>query len=665
MKLSLPRNYISKLFGLLSICIVSSGIATAQNPKSDMKLPKATFCGVEQGYSQEELRQLPWADNNQFLVDFLRGRGINVPEDYIEQIKAVKKSKGGYQPRTLTREEIHPEKAGEAGRASAASMVYVPVKAWIYRRTDGTGARSVAQVQVDIAELNAEFDRSNVPVNFYLKCDIGYVSDSYLYDRPDSGALDYMWRTYLDASAINVHFVNEPGTASSIGGGTWAGIARRPSLALPTPTFVMALSRLTNSSTFAHEMGHALGLAHTHQARDQSNSVLYNSQSGDCYQEPYSRTRTQEFACLSTWGDKKAEVNGDAILDTPGDPGLYVGSSPQISLNAAGRYYYSAGFKDRWGDAWQPDVYNMMSYGAQIYTTQVGTFTPSQAAIMTYFANKIATPGAALTITGPATACPGIYQFSVVSAPATSYVWSVPFGWSLTQQGTSNVLVTVPSGTAAGLYTVAVQPGCGYAMATYTVRVGFPAATVSGPILVCRTSSEYYSVPNVSGATYQWFAPAGWYIETPTASATVINADYNAVAGAIGVRVTLCNTPSSISKTVRLRDPDIDGNCTPVVNCLLPSCRVQAVAGQTTNTEQASWTVEATPNPASDRILVRTSRSGPATSTLLNSYGRTVRQKAWTGTGTLQMSLADLPRGLYLLQVNQGGKRFIKHIELH
>ncbi|UOQ95833.1 hypothetical protein MUN81_11210 [Hymenobacter sp. 5317J-9] len=338
MKIFTPPPSLTKKL-LLLVCCTMARFAAGQALQPD------NFCGTETAYNEEELRQLPWADNNQYLVDYLREHAIDVPADYIDQIKAASDDPSqGYAPRTLTQDEVYRKDA--EGRMSSPGMLYVPIKAWIHQRSDGSGGRSLDQVRDDIAQLNAEFARSNVPITFYLKCGAGYIPDSYLYDRPDAGALDYMWRTWFDASAVNVHFVNEPGTSSSINGGTWAGIARLPKPIFPR--FLLTLSNFASARTFAHEMGHVLGLPHTHNARDQNNSVLYNGQSGDCYQESSSRTRTQGIACVSTWGEKKAEVNGDALMDTPGDPVLSDSRGSYYGFNTAtGRYEYTGGLNDR------------------------------------------------------------------------------------------------------------------------------------------------------------------------------------------------------------------------------------------------------------------------------------------------------------------------------
>ena len=65
-----------------------------------------------------------------------------------------------------------------------------------------------------------------------------------------------------------------------------------------------------------HEIGHTLGLLHTHESRSGS----WNGEAGNCYQESVSRTRTQGFGCFGTLGKKKCEANGDYLCDTDAAP---------------------------------------------------------------------------------------------------------------------------------------------------------------------------------------------------------------------------------------------------------------------------------------------------------------------------------------------------------
>ncbi len=121
-----------------------------------------------------------------------------------------------------------------------------------------------------------------------------------------------------------------------------------------------------------HELGHTLGLAHTHDKRGNGN----NGNAGNCYQEAVSRTRTQGIGCLRTSGLRKCEVNGDMLCDTEADPLL---SANNVNTGCA----YTGGGTDNWGDAWTPPTTNYMSYSRSACQT---TFTQMQRGVMYFYA---------------------------------------------------------------------------------------------------------------------------------------------------------------------------------------------------------------------------------------------------------------------------------------
>ena len=180
---SLPKILSLKLLGSIGLWLLSTGLTFGQTVgENQVELVRAQFfCGTTDGLTEDEVQQMPWADRNQYLVNYLREQGIDLPVDYIDQIRNAEKTDEGYEPRTLAWEETH--KTDAQGRTAATGMLFVPIKAWIHTRDNGTGGRSALQVRQDVVNLNAEFARSNVPITFYLKCEIGYVANT-RYLRP-------------------------------------------------------------------------------------------------------------------------------------------------------------------------------------------------------------------------------------------------------------------------------------------------------------------------------------------------------------------------------------------------------------------------------------------------------------------------------------------------
>ncbi|MEI6681394.1 MAG: T9SS type A sorting domain-containing protein [Bacteroidota bacterium] len=126
-------------------------------------------------------------------------------------------------------------------------------------------------------------------------------------------------------------------------------------------------------------------------------------------------------------------------------------------------------------------------------------------------------PAAAGTITGPASVCVGStgVAYSVPSiANATSYVWTVPAGATITSGGTTrNIVVSYGPTAGTGTVTVKGTNTCGNgAVSTLNVTMNAipaaPVVTVSGAVLTSSAASGnqwYYAGNAIAGATGQTY----------------------------------------------------------------------------------------------------------------------------------------------------------------
>lgn len=116
------------------------------------------------------------------------------------------------------------------------------------------------------------------------------------------------------------------------------------------------------------------------------------------------------------------------------------------------------------------------------------------------------------TISGSTSVCSGSTQvYSVASvAGATSYVWSLPNGWSGTSSGNS---INVTAGNTSGLISVAAQNACGTSTASTVNVTANSSATPSISVAsnssgsICTGTSVTFLATATNGGTapvYQW-----------------------------------------------------------------------------------------------------------------------------------------------------------------
>ncbi|MFZ4704585.1 MAG: choice-of-anchor V domain-containing protein [Bacteroidales bacterium] len=125
-------------------------------------------------------------------------------------------------------------------------------------------------------------------------------------------------------------------------------------------------------------------------------------------------------------------------------------------------------------------------------------------------------PAAAGPVTGSSSVCSnsnGYYSVAVI-ANATSYVWTVPSGATISSgQGTTSIAVHFGLSAVSGNVSVYGSNGAGNGAAsnlpvTVSSAPSQPDA-ITGSSSPCQGSSQTYSVTNVAGVTYTWTVPSG------------------------------------------------------------------------------------------------------------------------------------------------------------
>lgn len=210
-----------------------------------------------------------------------------------------------------------------------------------------------------------------------------------------------------------------------------------------------------------------------------------------------------------------------------------------------------------------------------------------------------ATPG---VISGTAAVCPGTQQtYSITGVTgATSYIWTLPNGWT----GTSTInSITATSGTTGGNISVKAINDCGTSIEqtiAVTVKPGTPtqpAEFTAGPAEVCPGTTATYTVPAVKGAiSYIWTIPSGFTAQnlTTTTPSLTVTAGSSGL-GNITVKATndcgTSTTARTIAVTISKPAPVMSGSITgPAKVCSTATGLVYSIPAITNATEYV-WTL--------------------------------------------------------------------------
>jgi len=219
----------------------------------------------------------------------------------------------------------------------------------IVRDNNGYTTFDTNHLDMITTNLNEVYSKYYVYIN-----SLGYdfINNTDFYDltytlnnNDDIDNYDRLVQINEHSNAIDIYIVN---SITNENGRTLSGKAN----GIPSKAFA-----ITNNVFFnripGHELGHCLGLMHTHETRYGDENV---ARYGD---------------------DKNCDVAGDLLCDTPADPGLRNYNGFLVNSNCE----YIGNATDPTGAFYQPDTHNMMSYTAPVC---LSSFSPSQVAIMRY-----------------------------------------------------------------------------------------------------------------------------------------------------------------------------------------------------------------------------------------------------------------------------------------
>lgn len=234
----------------------------------------------------------------------------------------------------------------------------VPVKFWVNRNNDGSGGASDKEIKVLVNDLNYYQKQNNTGFRFYIRnirsinktkrLKLGYFIESPLQTL-----------AHHSKGCINVYVADT--IKKKYKGASYLVLGTYNML-----TKSVILQRKNSNTGLTHEIGHYFGLMHPHR----------NYKKGKSKQESVSRSRT--FKGLFKKG-LICEKNGDGLADTPAEPKL----SFLVDANCK---FSGQALTDNWGDHYESETSNIMSYPS--YYKCRNTFTLSQKAVMLYTASK-------------------------------------------------------------------------------------------------------------------------------------------------------------------------------------------------------------------------------------------------------------------------------------
>ena len=197
----------------------------------------------------------------------------------------------------------------------------IPLAIHICRMNDSTGGFTLAQLDVAMLKLNELY--ASTGIQFFVYGDVIYINNTYFFTVKDNQTdRDFLRSQAVVANAVNVYFTN---LDSLCGQGTFPGDVVQGVLMNND-----CAGTATNTSSFAHELGHFLNLYHTHETA-------------------FGMECPNGSNCSTT---------GDLLCDTPADPDL---------TNRVTACIYTGGVNAPPGceGTYAPQVANLMSYATK------------------------------------------------------------------------------------------------------------------------------------------------------------------------------------------------------------------------------------------------------------------------------------------------------------
>jgi len=479
----------------------------------------------------------------------------------------------------------------------------------IVRTSTGTGGFTSTQVSQLVTNLNSDYSTTGIS---FIEKGRGYIDNNYYYTGSyDDTKFNQLVAVNRQSDAINIYLVqtdygradNIPGTALVIGG-----------------NFVL-------TSVLSHEMGHCIGLYHTHRG------TVSEGGGGP----------TQ---CAELVNGSNGSTCGDYVSDTPADPNKWSGCN-----------YIGTG-TDANGQTYHPSTSNIMSYVAPSCLTQLtaGQISRIHASLegsaslkATYMPD----------ISGPSQFCISS-TYSISNLPTGSTVtWSASPSNIVSISTSNNVATVTKIGNGMINLSATINRTCGSLnLPAKQVSVGTYSAgdfPISGQTNICSNTVSTYSVTGLPGATnYNWVIPPnalanGWSIVTGqgTPVLTVIT--------------------GSVTATLKLK---VSNNCGESIAPALLTVNINSCGSFSfvASPNPTSNTLNVSQNSASSQIQANTTNvnggkiSKPFSVKLFDQNSKILKSLSSERGDDIAINTSDIPNGTYFLHIFQNKETIKKQI---
>ena len=217
----------------------------------------------------------------------------------------------------------------------SGGLIIVPVHIHLLRESNGNSALTLQDIQTELDSVNYYYANAGL---IFIECIAAeMIDEDTMYDYESSTDQALLLTNHFTPNVLNLYFANTVAlNFTPVCGYAWFPGG-------PDACFI-AGNCATNGSTLAHEIGHYMGLMHTHGG---SPDELVDG--------------------------SNCSTEGDLICDTPADPSL------SGLVDTACMYTGTA--MDANSMMYQTDVSNIMSYSRKVCRT---TFTPLQYGVINY-----------------------------------------------------------------------------------------------------------------------------------------------------------------------------------------------------------------------------------------------------------------------------------------